>query len=369
MNIFYEGTIFSRSMGQPFGGISRYFQRLIERLPAEHTPWLSLLGRNDGFAPRHPRLRTLQLQTSRYRPWRLFSPLEKWLCRHHERWVPHAIQHPTYYNGLDGQPLRRQKGALVVTVYDMIHELFPQEFPGAAQFLETKRQAILAADVVICISEKTKADVLELVKIPADRLKVIYLAADQPVKSPAESSPVTQDPPYLLYVGQRRSRYKNFALLLQAFAQVAPAERDLHLYVAGPAWTEEEKRTLAQLPGSSRIRLIPEPDDQTIDRLYRHSQALVYPSRYEGFGLPPVEAMQAGTAVISSNGGSLPEVVGTAGLTFNPDSLDELTGCINQLLHSPGLRSRLIQQGFSQAAKFSWDQTADQTMQLYKAIA
>ncbi|MEL6945456.1 MAG: glycosyltransferase family 1 protein, partial [Bacteroidota bacterium] len=174
--------------------------------------------------------------------------------------------------------------------------------------------------------------------------------------------------PYFLYVGSRTKAYKNFDGLLYAFSKVAIANPHPILVVVGKYFNKEEKRLIEHLDIASRIMVYGCVNDRHLAKLYRCAEAFVYPSLYEGFGIPPLEAMICGTVVIASNTSSIPEIVGDAAILFEPTALDELAEILIHILDSPGCHDRLVSKGYKQAQKFSWRKTAEETMQAYRAL-
>ena len=201
----------------------------------------------------------------------------------------------------------------------MIHEILisPHEFDPT---IELKRHAILSSDRILCISENTKRDLLDRYKISEERIQVTYLATDFPHYPKNNDNSCRQSPavPFFLYVGDRSVYYKNFFLLLQSFAKVVATHKDIYLCVAGAQFSIEENRAITEFKIQDNVLNFTFPNDYELTRLYKESIAFVYPSLYEGFGIPPLEAMACGTPVIASNTSSIPEVVGDAGLLFDP---------------------------------------------------
>jgi len=254
----------------------------------------------------------------------------------------------------------------VLTVWDMIHERFTSEFRDGAEVVEMKREAIEAAHSIICISENTKKDLLEYYPhLAQERLRVTHLASelDESMACGPEMIPVR---PYFLFVGAR-GRYKNFSNLLEAFASVAKSRQDLTLCVVGTPFSATEQRDITEMKLSGRVEHYGQVSDAQLAKLYRHSIALVYPSLYEGFGIPLVEAMACGTAVVASNRASLPEVLGAAGLLFDP-AVDDLADILLSLVENPAERERLVALGRERAHDFSWDRTAAQTIDIYHSV-
>lgn len=355
---------------QEFGGISRYVCSLTEALsrspavearifaPLHYNGHLQGLPRRLGYGWRIPRI------PKSARPVSAVSAL---LARRAiRRFRPHIV-HETYYSKDTFAP----KGARrVITVYDMISERFPAEFAGS-QFTDAKRFAISRADHVLCISESTRRDLIELFGIAAERTSVVYLGYDEFAPSVAEGagSPVGVGlRPYLLYVGSRGG-YKNFGALLRAFASSAYL-RDgfsIQCFGGGPLVTEE--RDLLRELGLSELHVRQVGgDDAMLGAMYMGATAFVYPSLYEGFGIPPLEAMSLGCPVICSNATSIPEVVGDAGEYFDPADPEAIRDAIERVLQSNDRRRELVAKGHARRGLFSWERCASETLDVYRSI-
>jgi len=365
MRILYDGQIYAM---QTAGGINRYFANLISRLPEDFTSALTTCQPRNVNYPTHPNLKTYFYQRFGFRPGRVSYWLEKYYFRAVTTLKNFHLIHPTYYSSLTRQQFDRCRTPIVLTVHDMIHEIFAERIDPNGQQAEEKRKAILAAQVVICISENTKKDLLERYSLPEDRVIVTYLASDIDLDFSDGSEPISSKP-YYLYVGSRYSSYKNFDGLLFAFAKAVTVQPDMALCVVGPPFNETEAKLIAELKLSDCIEHYSYASDHHLAQLYRHSIALVYPSLYEGFGIPPLEAMSCGTAVVASNCSSIPEVIGDAGLLFDPRSLDNLVDILLYLLDNSIERDRLIDKGRQRSQMFSWDKTVAQTVNVYRSVS
>ena len=176
------------------------------------------------------------------------------------------------------------------------------------------------------------------------------------------------DPPFFLYVGSRAA-YKNFDRLLDAMRSVVASNPDCCLCVVGGHFTRRERECVAEAGLSQKIVHFGHATDGQLARLYNASIALVYPSQYEGFGIPLLEAMRCGTAVVAANTSSIPEVAGSAALLFDPNSTDELCEALLGLLNNTARRAAFVERGSQRVLRFSWQRTAEQTMEVYRAIA
>lgn len=363
MKILYDGQIYA---GQVTGGINRYFANIIDRLPQTAHPTLTAPYRQSKFHyPTHP---NLKLQEYRgFRPHRISNRIR----HHYFRWLNDLqtfdVFHPTYYERLTQTPFSQKRSPLVITIYDMIHEIFAAELDPEAYTIQRKQAAIQAADAIICISKNTKDDLLKYFPKVESKITITHLAAEFNHVW-ADCDKLVPSIPYFLYVGGRAKAYKNFDTLLVAFAKVVSVNSDIHLCVVGSPFNVEEQQQINDLKLTDRIQHYHYASDRHLAKLYHHSIAFVYPSLYEGFGIPPLEAMACGTAVIASNSSSIPEVVGDAAILFEPKAAGDLADIMLSLLDSPSERDRLITQGNDRHKQFSWNKTAEQTVAVYRSL-
>jgi glycosyltransferase involved in cell wall biosynthesis len=261
----------------------------------------------------------------------------------------------------------------VVTVYDMVYERFPGLFKGADADVHRaeKAECIHNATRLIAISEATKKDVCEMTGVPEERVDVIHLAVNTDVFFPGDGAATVRQKyglvdPYVLYVGAR-THYKNFGRLLEALAK--PSLQPFSLAVVGEPFDSSEQRMLNALGLAGRTRLIPFPAAANLRAIYQAARGLVYPSLWEGFGLPLLEAMACGTPVAASRAGSLPEVGGDAAVYFDPYNTDEMADSVASLLDSH-VPSEYRGRGLRRVGDFSWERTAALTIASYrKALA
>ncbi|MBF2066614.1 MAG: glycosyltransferase family 4 protein [Calothrix sp. C42_A2020_038] len=361
MRILYDGQIYGM---QTAGGINRYFANIIGRLPQDFVPTLTTCQPHKVNYPTHPKLKTIFYKRFGFRPGRLSYWLEPYYFRALTSFQNFNVVHPTYYSLLTRQEIKSYRFPIVLTVWDMIHEIFA---PDDIQ-VEQKRRAVLAAQSILCISNNTKKDILERYpSLSEEKITVTYLASEIDYSLSYGSEPVPAHP-YYLYVGSRAS-YKNFDGFLTAFAKVISKYSDIKLCVVGSLFNSTEQQLIYNLKLSDHIEHYGYASDCHLAKLYRCSIAFVYPSLYEGFGIPPLEAMSCGTVAIASNTSSIPEVVGNGGLLFDPKSTSDLTEILLFLLDNPAERERLVARGLERSKIFSWDQTVAQTLEVYRSIA
>jgi glycosyltransferase involved in cell wall biosynthesis len=248
----------------------------------------------------------------------------------------------------------------VLTVFDLIH-LHVREESGTLRRLYYQlhvKPAVKRARAVLTGSEYSRARLIEWSGVAAERVVVIQAAAGEEFTPEGDA----HEPgyPYLLYVGNHKP-HKNLARLIRALAGLSE-RRSLRLLLAGPV--EPELVALARAHGvADRVVFLGQVPDDRLPALYRGAAVFVFPSLYEGFGLPPLEAMACGTPVVSSLATSLPEVVGDAAVPIDPLDVESIADGIDRVVGDDQLRARLRERGFAQAALFSWDETARRTSQ------
>lgn len=257
----------------------------------------------------------------------------------------------------------------VITVYDMIHELFADEFSGRDNTAEIKKIAVERADHIICISENTKRDLINLYGTPADKISVVLLGFDQFAENTGlQSSTSIVAKPFLLYVGSRGG-YKNFAGLLKAVAASPNLLSDFNIIAfGGPGFSSDELSLIRSLGFAENQVLHTGGSDALLGQYYNSARAFVYPSLYEGFGIPPLEAMAHSCPVISSNTSSMPEVIGNAGEYFNPSETDNFRCAIEAVVYSDSRIQSLRSLGAARLSYFSWSKCAQETLEIYRSI-
>lgn len=368
MNIFFDHQTFSL---QSYGGISRYYVELIRELNKYETvkTHLSLLFSDNVY------LETLAIKPYKL-PELIRQPLRssiqyrinKLYCKQDIKKTQFDVFHSTYYDSYFVEHI--SKKPLVVTFLDMIHERYADEFVDLAadkKITNRKKKIANEATCIIAISESTKRDLIELMGIPEEKIKVIYLGSSINYNS-TNNSELNSDltKPFLLYVGNRNG-YKNFDWFLEAIAPLV-CKFDLNIICAGGGhFLVKEKKLIETLKLVDKVIQMP-IDDVLLEQLYRNAVAFIFPSLYEGFGLPVLEAFACNCPCIVSKVSSLPEVAGDAALYIDTGRAESLHYAVEQILCDSVIRRDLIIKGQQQLSRFSWQHTASQTLELYNSI-
>lgn len=252
----------------------------------------------------------------------------------------------------------------------MIHEKLGQRFKSLSADRKTvqwKRTIVREAAGLIAISESTKEDMVDYLAIPPERIRVIYLSSSmkKDLTLSLDVSNVNKKP-YLLYVGNR-DIYKNFIPFLTAVAPVLK-QYNMNLICAGGKAFNSQEQDLIRAYGLAKLVEQHPVTDQILAQLYSQAVAFVFPSLYEGFGIPILEAMGCGCPCLLSSSSSLPEVGGDAALYFNPDDVNDMRSVIVRLIDDEHLRGRLSERGLKRSATFSWERTVRETLALYADV-
>lgn len=385
MKILYDYQAFEM---QKFGGISRYFFEILKglnysssdewSLPVKYTTnsYLTTLPGYEGLSgipdpyKEFFRGKTFKGKARLYAIKNNFSPAPD-LSKYNQSLSVSEIQkgafdlfHPTYYDNYF-LPFIKKK-PYVITVYDMIHEMYPEYFLKDETLLN-KRKILENASMIISISHNTKKDLIRFFGIPEDRIEVIYLANSLNQGNDQKLVDIDNLPEkYLLFVGNRVI-YKNFYFFLQSILPVLQQDSSIHIVCTGLEFDEDEIRYFKHLNLYERMHQY-YVDDRTLCTLYKKAQAFVFPSLYEGFGLPVLEAFSCGCPVLVSNSSSLPEVAGDAALYFDPKDPLSINDALIKILYDPQLRKELVSKGFKQLSLFSWNKMYQETMQVYNKV-
>lgn len=359
MKILFDHQIFD---AQVFGGISRYFGTLISGLDLQ----------------KEVKVKVSVLYTENYylkdkRAWKLANSFGNLVFKRKNRiskWNKvysrfciskddFDIFHPTYYHPYF---LKTLKKPFVLTVHDMIHELFPEYFGPEDITAANKKLLVAAAKHIIAISETTRIDLMRLLDVPSEKITVVYHGHTLIKNDYKRSNELPAH--YILFIGGREG-YKNFESLAIAVALVMKNDPELKMVCAGGGhFTEAEITHLLNLDILDRTVQYNASDDM-LYTMYKNAKAFVYPSLYEGFGLPILEAFEAECPVILSKTPCFIEVAGEAAVYMNTADKDEMAATIEMFLTNETLRANLISEGKKRLQNFSMEKCLRETMEVY----
>ena len=369
MKIAYDSQIFC---AQTYGGVSRYFCEIASRISSQVGAQVSVVAPMsvNQYLPEIPQSLVHGFRAPKtkhfHRTRRVLGILAGDVML---RSVAPDLIHETYFFPYRLGPKKPRR---VITIHDMIHEKFPASFPTADRTAGYKARAAARADHVICVSESTRRDVLEILDIDPGKITVIHHGFDlMTAVERGEASRSVLAPlqtPYLLYVGHRGG-YKNFSGLLQAYASSKFLTSNFKLICfGGSLFDAQELHAIQSLGLKNGQVVLLEGGDDVLSRLYCAASAFIYPSLYEGFGIPPLEAMAHDCPVICSSTSSIPEVVGNAAEYFDPVDIDSIRCAIEKVLGSEVLRKTLVMKGRERLSRFSWDRCATETYEIYEKL-
>lgn len=361
MKVAFDHQIFSL---QSHGGISRYFTHLARALTYQGVKAriFAAVHQNIHLQEGPDVVRTSLWESKRLgKATPLFEPFNRAMGK---KWIGEfrpEVLHQTYYSP---KIIKTASACQVITIHDMIPEKFPGKIQRNDPAIANKKNAILTADHIICVSRHTQNDLCEIYSIPEERTSVIHHGYEAFLTD--ARAPHTPARPFLLFVGNR-SGYKNFWGLLQALAQNRQLRQELDVvaFGGGPFSSEETKQlnSLGLRAGSVRHA---SGGDAALSQHYAQASALVYPSLYEGFGIPPLEAMAHACPVVSSSTSSMPEVIGNAGAYFNPLDTHEMASAIETVVFNDTLKMQLIGLGLERVKLFTWEECALKTQRAYE---
>ena len=385
MKILYDHQAFQM---QYFGGVSKCFCELISHLPDGVQAQISIAQSNNVHLRESGLVEGLGYVTMDHRMWNekhpgrlmdiLYLAASKYLDlptadsqnrRMTNRMLKQGdydVFHPTYFKPEFLKYLGKKP--FVLTIHDMMPELYPQYYGSNYPDIAWKKQLVKRADAIVAVSECTKNDVINILGVPEEKITVIHHGG--PASESHAMVPRIVNERYLLYVGQRMF-YKNFTRLLESFSAVASREdmSDVLLVCTGAPFSDGEKALIARHGISDRIVFM-HPTDAEMQILYRDALAFVYPSGYEGFGMPILEAFANGCPVLLNDASSFPEVGGDAARYFR---FDNGVGELSQLLvevatEGEESRKEWVKRGLQRLGMFSWEKSAQRLVNVYKSV-
>lgn len=370
MNILFDTQIFDRQIN---GGISRYFIEIIKRLDKQPetniifkcTHSYNTYIQNTKWLKAQPKFSSINFKGKLL----LVKEINEIVNRPYSNSILKSgkqdIFHPTFYDPYFLKLIGNKP--FVLTVHDLIDEKYNNANALAKQFIKWKGKLIANANHIISVSENTKNDIVNFYKIDPDKISVIYLSGgfDKTENKETPNEDIASN--YILFVGAR-NHYKNFEGFINAAAGLL-IKYDLQLFVVGGGnFNAKEIAILKSLNIYERVKLHPHVSDESLAKLYSNALVFVFPSLYEGFGIPVLEAMQCGCPVLLSNNSSLPEVGGDAAEYFDPFQPNDLTDKLENLIVDADKRMLMKQMGMAQILKFNWDITAQKHLEVYQQI-
>lgn len=362
MKVWFDHQIFSI---QRYGGVSRYFVELlhglrqIEGIDADVIAPAHINAYLRGNDSRHPLSFALPFPKKglRYRP-AFTAPLFRLA-----NWIgsPDVI-HETHY--LLGSRHLSKRARVVTTCHDMIFEKRPEWVPGSADRAALKRKTFERADAIICISNHTRNDLIDIYPDMESKAVTIYHGVDH---APAPDCVAVDLPkPYLLYVGTREG-YKNFNPMINALGRSKLLRERFHLVCFGGGLVSAEERRLSLDAGFPPERIHHySGSDSLLAYFYKHAAAFVFPSLYEGFGMPLTEAMAQGCPIACSSASCFPEVCGDAAVYFDGQDIDDMSNVIEALVMQP--RDQMQIALTNRSSQFSWRRCVAETTRVYQSI-
>ena len=368
MKVLYDHQSFS---GAKYGGVARYFYDLMHNLKfcQKVEVDLALLFSNNDYLKNDDikKVKTFSFFLGYAKTNMLFSHINRLNSAVKLVRQDFDVFHPTHFKDyflpfLGNKPF-------VITYHDVIPEKFPTKYAGLDGFDKAQKQKILDKSAkIIAVSENTKQDLLQIFNIASEKIEVIYHSTHFATHNPAAGFDIITPQKYLLYIGNREN-YKNFDFFVKAIATLLKKDKDLYLVCGGNGeFTETEQRLFAQLEISEKLIHQEIIDDNVLYRLYQKATAFVYPSLYEGFGIPILEAFACGCPAILSNCSCFPEVAQEAALYFKPDDEQDILNQVGKLLSDENLRTALVKKGYERLKDFSPEITAKKTLEVYESV-
>lgn len=365
MKILYDHQIFTI---QKYGGASQYFIELYSHLLTMDTiqPEISVIYTENSYYRElfHQRSilpdKTILGKYMNFGKYIIINKINEYNSIKRITKGDFDIFHPTYYDPYFLKYLKTKP--YVLTVYDMIHELFPDMFKGN-RISAQKKNVIDCATKIIAISENTRTDIIRFYDIDPNKIEVIPLATSLHMQNPDSSLNLPQK--YILFVGNRWS-YKNFNFFINSISSLLYEEKDLFMICAGgDVFSDAELSLLDDLKIRKKVLHVTINTERTLSQLYKKATLFVFPSLYEGFGIPVLEAFSCGCPVAASNCSSLPEVGGDTVNYFDPYNSTSIKNVVEDIVHNKAVQDSLRIRGYQRLKLFSWDKTALKTKKVY----
>lgn len=365
MKVLYDHQIFTL---QRYGGISRYFYELIQKLnkTADIETNTSLIFSDNHYISSKDAIKhTSFFSNSQFRgKQRIMNLFNKANSIRQLKKQTFDLFHPTYYDPYFLSYIGNKP--FVLTVYDMIHEKFNDTSLSKDKTSENKRILVKKASKIIAISESTKKDLIELFGTDESKIEVVYLGNSM-ISSSDNKLNMNIPKKYLLFVGSRGG-YKNFNTFVKSVSKLLNEDTDLSIVCAGgEKFNISEEKLFLELNIHNQLHQF-DLDDRKLEQLYKNALLFVFPSLYEGFGIPILESFACECPLVCSDTSSLPEIAGNAAQYFDPYSEDSINNSICEVLNNKSTRELLVKRGKERLKQFSWEKTALETKKIYESI-
>lgn len=359
--ILYDNQMFTL---QRFGGVTRYFADLMYNLPTkEFVSEIPMLYCENHYVTETYGHKYESFSfPANYRIRRqLYNLANKNISRLAIRNNEYDIFHPTYFNPYFLNTLKRRQKPFVLTIHDMTFERYPQDVLIYDRTITHKKRLIEEADHIIAVSENTKMDIVELLGTDPTKISVIHHG----YKSITNPAPQLFDK-YILYVGERKG-YKNFLPWLSAITPLLSLYPNLKIVCTGNGFSKAEQSLFNKWNITDRLVHISANDTQ-LASLYKHALCFVFPSLYEGFGIPILEAFNNGCPVCLSKASCFPEVAGDAALYFNPCDAQSMYDTLKEVIDNATLRDELRRKGSERGSEFTLERMVEKTCDVYRKL-
>ncbi|MDR0506648.1 MAG: glycosyltransferase family 4 protein [Dysgonamonadaceae bacterium] len=380
MRILYDHQTF---VLQKFGGISRYFTQIISNFPENVSVDISVKYSDNVYLK----------ELKKYEIENIYNPCDKFACNlkfkgkglifklvrklspdkyancetkninlsiEKLKAKNYDLFHPTYYNDYFIEHIGNKP--FVLTIHDMIHELYPELLNDMNLSI---RKAALAkkASHIISVSENTKKDIIDILNIPEEKISVIYHASSLPAKKNILANLPEK---YFLFIGERDG-YKNFMFFVEAIAPILKEQNDIFVVCTGRKFNSKENKILKDLNIRDNFIYVFIEEDE-LSSVYNQAIAFVFPSYYEGFGIPILEAFESDCPLILSNTSCFPEIAKDCALYFNPKDMKQMRKCMENIIDNNTLRRSLTDKGKIRVKDFSWADSSNKTLEVYSRV-
>lgn len=367
MKVFFDHQIFAL---QTIGGVSKYFFEIMKRLPKDMWITSTLFSNNEyiksvDFFDYYKLFQNLNFKGKAH----FLNELNKIYTRIYIRNVEFDIYHQTHYDNYCFGEIKNKK--VVTTFHDMNHTKYSHLYEKSlinrpSRIEKLQKLSLERADIIISVSQNTKNDLIELWNINPNKIQVIHHGISPVSDIVSENNNRIHLKPYVLFVGGR-SGFKNFKKFLDSFVIVSNKFKDLDLICTGFPFSTDELKIFFEKKINNKVFHF-QANEMTMNKLYKDAECFIYPSLYEGFGMPILESMANGCPVIVSDSSSFPEVAGDAALYFDPNSIEEIAEKLELVLFNGDVRRIKIAEGYERIKHFTWEKSSYEHLAVYNSL-